>query len=226
MKYSIVIPTRNNGQTIGMTIESCLLLNYDDFEVIIQDNSSNDETAELVAKIVDSRIKYFRNSSDLHMTENWNLAVENSSGEWVIVLGGDDVIRKDALLKIDEATNSSRAQSVTWSLSVYTWKNFTIEGKSNLLSIPPTTPGFSEHKTITEINNLVEGKFSGLPSLYYGCIKRDLIDKALQSGPLLDSRCPDLYSASLFGLLTETFVRINSPLTIAGFLANRQSLRI
>jgi hypothetical protein len=217
VKYSIVIPTRDNGQTIGMTIESCLLLNYHDFEVIIQDNSSNDETAELVAKFADNRIKYFRNSSTLHMTENWNLAINNSSGDWVILLGGDDAIRRDALLKIDEATNLATAQSVTWSISVYTWDDFTIKGKSNLLSIPPTTPGFKEHETRTEFNNLLEGKFSGLPSLYYGCIKRDLIDNALQSGPLLDSRCPDLYSASLFGLLTETFIRINNPLTIAGF---------
>ena len=115
MKFSIVIPTRNNQTTISKTIESCLNLNYSDFEIIIQDNSSNDETFRIIQQYKDSRLKYFKNVAELHMTENWNLAVGNTCGEWVILLGGDDAIRRNALLKIEQVIESTNVESITWS---------------------------------------------------------------------------------------------------------------
>ena len=217
MKFSIVIPTRNNDQTISKTIDSCLNLNYSDFEIIIQDNSSNNETFKIIQEYNNPRIKYFKNVTELHMTENWNLAVENSSGEWVILLGGDDAIRRNALQKIEEVIVSTSVESITWSLAVYTWPNFGFPDKAQLLSIPPTTKEFTLCEVRPEFKNLLEGKISALPSIYYGCIRRTLIDKVLESGPLFDSRNPDLFATTMFAFLTSSFVRINSPLTIAGF---------
>jgi glycosyltransferase involved in cell wall biosynthesis len=217
VKFSIVIPTRNNDQTISKTIESCLNLNYSDFEIIIQDNSSNNETFKIIQQLNNSKIKYFKNITELHMTENWNLAVGNSSGEWVILLGGDDAIRRNALQKIEEVIQSTSVECITWSLAVYTWPNFGFPDKAQLLSIPPTTKEFVTCDVSPEFMKLLGGNLSGLPSIYYGCIKRSLIDKVLESGPLFDSRNPDLFSTAMFAFLTSSFVRINNPLTIAGF---------
>ncbi len=151
------------------------------------------------------------------MTENWNLAVGNTSGEWVILLGGDDAIRRNALLKIEQVIESTDVESITWSQSFYTWDNFGVPDKSQLLFIPPATNEIVVSDVIFQFSKFNVGEFSDLPTIYYGCIKRSLIDRALESGPLFESRCPDLFSSVIFGFLTTSFARINNPLTIAGF---------
>lgn len=100
-KISVCIPTYNYGKFIADAIESVLAQTFTDFELIVVDNCSIDDTKDIVASYVtvDSRVTYYANESNLGMVGNWNRCLEYARGEYVKVLCADDVLEKDCLEK-------------------------------------------------------------------------------------------------------------------------------
>jgi glycosyltransferase involved in cell wall biosynthesis len=98
-KVSVCIPTYNYGQFIGEAIESVLGQTMQDFELIISDNASQDDTEARVSAYAakDARIRYSRNSSNLGMVANWNRCLELAGGEYIKYLCADDLLEPDCL---------------------------------------------------------------------------------------------------------------------------------
>lgn len=94
MKFSVLLPTRNRLSLLKHAIESVLKQNESDFEVIVSDNYSDEDIQSYIKTLNDSRIKYFRTHSFVSVTENWNHALDRSSGDWIIMLGDDDCLMK------------------------------------------------------------------------------------------------------------------------------------
>ena len=74
----------------------------DDFEVIICDNSPNDETYKIVNLISDDRVVYVRTPTLLSMTENWNYAFQYVSGNFTMYIGDDDGIFQPGFMNLIE----------------------------------------------------------------------------------------------------------------------------
>jgi glycosyltransferase involved in cell wall biosynthesis len=91
---SIITPTHNHQCFIGQCIDSVLAQTYENWELIIVDDGSTDRTREIVQDYAekDKRIKTFfqPNKGPRRLDETYNLALENSQGEWVAILEGDD----------------------------------------------------------------------------------------------------------------------------------------
>jgi glycosyltransferase involved in cell wall biosynthesis len=99
---SVIMPTYNHARYIGEAIESVLNQSYKNFELIIIDNYSTDNTTEIVASYNDNRIKYlkFRNNGIIAASRNHGL--KNSSGKYVAFLDSDDIWLPEKLgLQID-----------------------------------------------------------------------------------------------------------------------------
>lgn len=92
MKVSVCIPTYNTGKFIGETIESVLNQTFSDYELIVCDNVSTDETEEVCKKYDDPRFKYLRFDEFVGQAENWNRALEQATNEYVILLHSDDIL--------------------------------------------------------------------------------------------------------------------------------------
>lgn len=90
-KVSVVIPTYNYAHILDVTIQSVLDQTFTDFELIIVDNCSKDNTVEVVQKyLTDPRVSFYRNSSNLGLTGNWNRCLELAKGEYIKYLCADD----------------------------------------------------------------------------------------------------------------------------------------
>lgn len=96
-KLSIVVPTYNGGGWIEDTLESvlCQLVNYrDEVELVVRDNCSTDNTPQIVEKLNDkynNLIKYDRRSETCIADVNFREAVALSDGEYMVILGDDDL---------------------------------------------------------------------------------------------------------------------------------------
>ncbi|MDR3569351.1 MAG: glycosyltransferase [Syntrophobacteraceae bacterium] len=105
-KVSVLIPTYNYGRYLSEAIESVLSQSYADFELLIIDDHSSDDTAEVVSRYAreDKRISFRINGGNIGMVENWNLCLREAKGEYVKYLFGDDLLcSKDAISLMVEA---------------------------------------------------------------------------------------------------------------------------
>jgi glycosyltransferase involved in cell wall biosynthesis len=88
---SICIPSYNASAHIEETIASVLDSTYSKLEVIVNDDASTDNTAEIVKGIADKRIFLFENTENLGPARNWNRAMRRATGELVGLLNHDDL---------------------------------------------------------------------------------------------------------------------------------------
>lgn len=93
-KISVAIPAYNQAHYVGQAVESILVQDYPNIEVIVSDNASTDDTPEVMNKYLsDPRVRYFRNSTNLGMVGNFKKALyEHSTGELALHLDGDDYL--------------------------------------------------------------------------------------------------------------------------------------
>jgi glycosyltransferase involved in cell wall biosynthesis len=74
-----------------------LAQSYADLEVVIVDNYSSDGTSEILQKLNDDRVRIFRNATTVPVSDNWNLAVQRSEGEFVKLLCADDTLEPECV---------------------------------------------------------------------------------------------------------------------------------
>ncbi len=111
MKFSIITPTFNRAQTIERAIKSILNQNYQNFEMIIIDDGSTDNTHELVQKYLsDSRIKYLGGNKNAGVNVARNIGLRNISNDsdWVTFLDSDDEFFYGALENIEKTIKSNK----------------------------------------------------------------------------------------------------------------------
>ncbi len=89
---SIVMPSYNTAEYIKNSIASVQAQTYQNWELIIVDDCSSDNTDEVVAAFLsDERIKYFKNETNSGAAVSRNKALQEASGKWIAFLDSDDV---------------------------------------------------------------------------------------------------------------------------------------
>ncbi|MDO8657622.1 MAG: glycosyltransferase family A protein [Candidatus Levybacteria bacterium] len=100
LKLSICMPAYNGADTIAATLKSILAQNYQNLEIIVNDDGSTDATEKVVKYFKDKRIKFFKNKKNLGYGDNLNAFKSKITGDIMIFMAQDDILLKDALLKI------------------------------------------------------------------------------------------------------------------------------
>jgi glycosyltransferase involved in cell wall biosynthesis len=96
--FSIIIPTYNRADLIKITLDSVLAQNYPSCEIIVVDNCSTDNTAEVLQPLVDAgEIRFIRHEQNLGRSQSRNTGFENATGEWLLFLDSDDLMAEGAL---------------------------------------------------------------------------------------------------------------------------------
>ena len=94
---STIIPTYNHANYLNKSLQSVLNQTYDNLEVIVIDNNSNDNTVEVINKFKDPRIKYLKISNYGIIASSRNMGIRASRGELIAFLDSDDWWNKDKL---------------------------------------------------------------------------------------------------------------------------------
>jgi glycosyltransferase involved in cell wall biosynthesis len=100
---SVLIPTYNRATYLKEAVDSVFAQTFKDIEILILDNCSTDNTAEVVAQYGDSRIWYIRNESNVGIIGNHNKALAAARGKYVYIFSDDDVMSDadNLMLKVD-----------------------------------------------------------------------------------------------------------------------------
>ena len=102
MEISVIINTFNNDKWIERCLQSVINQSYADFECIIVDDCSLDNTFELCNSIrqQDSRIQLFRNNNNIGCSLTRKVGYTHSSGDYILFIDGDDWLEDDFIMKM------------------------------------------------------------------------------------------------------------------------------
>jgi glycosyltransferase involved in cell wall biosynthesis len=89
--------TYNSSIWVEQTIGSILSSDFSDFELLIADDCSTDDTFAILEKFSDPRIRLWRNEQNLGEYPNRNSVLREAKGRFIIFIDGDDILYKDAL---------------------------------------------------------------------------------------------------------------------------------
>ena len=114
---SIIMPSYNTAKYIGKSIESVLNQTYNNWELIIVDDCSVDNTDEVVNNFLkDNRIRYLKNSTNSGAAISRNRALKEAKGRWIAFLDSDDLWNK---FKLEEQINFMKKYNYSFSYTNY-----------------------------------------------------------------------------------------------------------
>ena len=90
--FSIVIPTYNRAKDLQFALYCIFRQTFSDFEVVVSDNCSTDNTKSVVEKIKDKRLRYFKTKRTLPINESQGRAFERAKGKYIFIHSDDDFI--------------------------------------------------------------------------------------------------------------------------------------
>jgi glycosyltransferase involved in cell wall biosynthesis len=104
-RFSIILPVRNGGEYVKQCINSILSQTVSDFDFLILDNCSIDDSTEWIRSIDDNRIKVFPSSHSLTIEENWSRIKDIPKNEFITLIGHDDLLYPNYLKTMDALIN-------------------------------------------------------------------------------------------------------------------------
>ena len=140
-KVSIIIPCYNRGKYIGETLECVQRIHYDNFECIVVDNNSTDNSVAEIQKFIQNndRFRLIRDDGN-NISSARNKAIAVSSGEYILPLDSDDLIHPDYVREaVEILQNNPQIAVVTcdallfgskrgkWKLPEYNFNDFLIK---------------------------------------------------------------------------------------------------
>ena len=216
--FSIVIPTRNRPRTLKFAIDTCLAQDFDDFEILVCNNSDGPETAELLKTISSPKLRVIQPPKTLSMPDNWELAVSEAKGEFIHVLGDDDALMPFALRELHRLLAGTKERAIKWSSAFYAWPDVAITADAYYLRLPMIAT--KEHISFREKAAKVitfSNCYTTLPSVYTSMVHRSVLAELRQrTGRVFRTPDPDVYTGFAVGAVTETYLSIGMPMSIAG----------
>lgn len=111
---TVALITYNRAGYLQEAIRSILDQTYRDFEFLILDNGSTDETPQIVLSLKDDRVRYVRNAPGLSASFNWASAIKIARGEFVIIPSDDDLLEPQMLAEQMKMLTNNAGMSAVW----------------------------------------------------------------------------------------------------------------
>jgi len=140
MDVSIVIPTRNRSALLSRTLRSALRQERVDFEIIVVDEASSDDTPALLSALDDDRVRVLRHETPRGLSAARNHGAEHARAEWLAFLDDDDLWAPDKLFRqVSAARDNGRDWAYTGSVNIANGR------------IVRSSPGPSEEEVVATI---------------------------------------------------------------------------
>ncbi len=155
------------------------------------------------------------------MRENFELALSQAKGAYVIMIGDDDGLTHNTLTTLSHILSSAEVDFVSWPLAQYIWPGSEDRGlnpgmflKRNAVFGPTFRVGTSSAE---KLRTGAKVHFRELPKIYHGCVSRRLIESIRsRDGTVFRWVSPDIYFMAAAGLLGFPGITILHPLSING----------
>jgi glycosyltransferase involved in cell wall biosynthesis len=222
-KFTLLIPTRERCDTLRWTLESCVHQDYDNLEILVSDNCSQDETRDVVESFRDKRIRYVNTGRRISMAGNFEFALSqinlNEEG-YVTSIGDDDAMLPGAIKEINALLGKTNTEIISWTKSEYTWPNMVNEKFRDMLIVPLSnklTLLKCEEVIAEIIRHYSPSSYFRLPSIYWSFVSHKAIREVTKvTGRFFQSITPDVYSGFALAFANNNYYFSNRPYSMNG----------
>ena len=224
MKFSVLLPTRNRLEYLKCAVETVRRQDYENWEIIISDNCSEDDIGGYVGSLADARIKYLRREALVPVTDNWNYALLHSNGDYVVMLGDDDGLVPGYFLTVMRALETYGEADFVYVGGYY----FAYAGV-----LPDEPAGFlrrDRNRVFTEdspcwldaqraqriARRYTQFRMPVASNMQFSLISRRKLSELTRNGRFFQSPFPDFYATPALFLLSNRILVLPQPLVIIG----------
>lgn len=219
---SVVIATKDREYYCIEVIKSLLNFNDERIEICISDNSSTEAIMEFVSNLEVKNVKYMYVSEHISSIDNFNFAMDLATGDYVTLLGDDDLILPSAVEVLEWAKDNDVDAISSRNICTYFWPGANYHYPNGALIIPKFSNLKIRVDDRSELIKLLKGgivnyMFYDLPKSYHGFVKRSIMKKIKNiTGNYYGALSPDIFSVVSISLLSKKHYIIDRPFTIAG----------
>lgn len=125
--FTVATISYNSGKWIRQTIESILASSFIDFELLISDDCSTDDTWSIIKEYNDPRIRAWQNEKNIGEYPNRNKILGQAIGRYIIYIDGDDILYKASLRNLSEYIFSFPEVGMLWGIPIYDFIIYPVE---------------------------------------------------------------------------------------------------
>lgn len=226
MKFSVLLPTRNRLELLRFAIETVRRQDYDDWEIVVSDNASQEDVRGFIESIADDRIIYVRSEVPIPVTDNWNLALSHCTGDYIIMLGDDDGLLPGYFVSARQLIEAHKHPEVLYTAALlYAYPGV----------LPNVPEGFLrsyEDRSIFEgrkdsfllkkedaqkyvdasLNFRVEYDYN----MQFFLVSKNAVERLRRHGAFYQSPYPDYYAANALLHLSPSILVVPTPMVVIG----------
>lgn len=165
--FSIVIPTRNRARLlVDCALKSVLRQSFEDYEVIVGDNASTDNTEDMVKGIDDDRVRCIRTPEWIPKERFFEVCLSHARGNYCLLFSDDDALTYDALSRCHGPLDAFSPDFLSFSNAMgYHFNDWHEPEKRNLMMVSPFTNEVYLRESRTELEKLyaTRGLIPGIP---------------------------------------------------------------
>ena len=215
--FSIVIPTYNRCELVGGAIRSALAQTYTDFELVVSDNHSADETRSVIETFGDERLRYVQPPEHMVMPDHWEFVRSQARGDLVLLLGDDDALVSSTLARFVEAHRATKADFLFSTVAEYLAPGFAGPRPNTLVCLPFTgaTAVLEPEAFLGPLFAAFQPAYRMDPSAFV--FSRDLADRvAADCGRFFDTQGAEYYAWPLAAVYAARIAHVSAPLLVTG----------
>jgi Glycosyl transferase family 2 len=219
-----VIPTRDRPDTLRVTLRTLVHQTSDRIEIVVQDNSVEPLTAEVVAeaRLRDPRIRYSRTPHSSSQRQNFEFGLQAARGDYLTIIGDDDGFCLGSLDWLVAQLNDHPVDAVRWTLVFYVWPSLSTDGKGFIKLYPAQCYGKSSVAPAAPIaaaalKAMTVGSWDNI-LVYHGMISRKVYDRMrkMTDGVFFAYPMPDVYAHNVLPHFCERILQVDDIVSIYG----------
>lgn len=226
---TVVIPTCDRAEYLRHALESCVRQHSDNLCILVSDNASTDQTADVIASFSDKRVKAINPGRRLGMSSHWEFAFDHVDTDYCVFIGDDDALLDHSISGMTEIIRSTGVKAIRWQKPAYHWPDHGVEAVRNMLKIR-----FGSDVTVVDAMEALrkvsarKAWYGVLPGIYHACVSVTALRllKTRTEGLLFLHSIPDVWLCVMLATVIDCFADCALPLSLPGASARSNGASI
>lgn len=223
---SVVIPTRERAETLKFALETALDQATNNYEIVVSDNYSKDNTKEIVRSFSDARIKYVNTARRLSMCDNWDFAILHAAGKYIIIIGDDDGVMPGAIDRLERIIKTNPSRIYRWEIPEYFWP---IDYAAPAIGHIPSITRPHEIDLRRQVKFAIKWgtwRYGTVPLLYHSAVSKQILANIRErTGRVFHSLNPDVFMAFALPVFSNKALDVGESITVSGMSAKSLAAR-